>query len=294
MTEQHPNERPGDQPSPEGATQRFPTSGEEAGTRHVEQPTAPYGAQGTQEPTARHAASDPQPTPQQAVPSQPTAEYAAPGQAAASQADPGQAAPGQAAAGQAPTWGAPAPPRTGPRWTWRKTAATAAVALGIAGVGGAVVYAAAGAAGAETRAGGLRGGGGGFMIKGPGPMMGVLHGEFVVEQDGKYVTQLTQTGEVTQIDDDSVTAKSADGYTKIYVIDGDTTRKAIEQGDKVTIVATVSGDTATADSIVEGDRIMRGGPGGKFHDDDQPGGMPRDGRRGDGDGDEQEAPPPTR
>jgi hypothetical protein len=62
----------------------------------------------------------------------------------------------------------------------------------------------------------------------------------------------------TAISATSVTAKSDDGYTKTYTIDADTVTGndssdlcGIETGDEVTIVASVSGNAATADSVSE-------------------------------------------
>jgi hypothetical protein len=83
----------------------------------------------------------------------------------------------------------------------------------------------------------------------------------VSDGDGGYTTELTQTGEVTAISATSVTATSDDGYTKTYTIgaetvlgnesNGSTSGGEIATDDEVTIVASVSGDTATADSVTE-------------------------------------------
>ncbi|MBM7775148.1 hypothetical protein JOD54_005352 [Actinokineospora baliensis] len=197
-----------------------------------------------------------------------------------------------------PTWGAPVAERAQPRWSWKKTAAAGVVAVGIATAGGFAVYAASGAT-ADNATGGGRGGPGGGM--GGGGMGGrgggasalgnALHGEFTVsESDGKYGTRLLQVGEVTAIDDASVTAKSTDGYTKTYTIDANTVRQAIEQGDTVTIIATESGDTATATAITE--RGTTGGPGmGQGGTDGQQGVPPR--REDSTDGGAPEGAPPT-
>ena len=46
-----------------------------------------------------------------------------------------------------------------------------------------------------------------------------LHGEFVVsDANGGYTTMLTQTGTVTAVSATSITVKSDDGYTQIYMI----------------------------------------------------------------------------
>jgi hypothetical protein len=131
----------------------------------------------------------------------------------------------------------------------RRTVIAAAVAVGIAAAGGVAIYAASGS-GADQ----IGRGPGGLRVNGPvvgGPMADVEHGEF-------------QNGEVTAISDDSVTAKSDDGYTRTYVIDSDTVLgDGIEKGDDVTIVATTdgdkTGDRATATVISEqGQGMMPG------------------------------------
>ncbi|PPK70983.1 hypothetical protein V5P93_002842 [Actinokineospora auranticolor] len=188
--------------------------------------------------------------------------------------------------GESGAWGAPAsfaPPAGKPRWTWQKTAAAAAIAAGIAAAGGFAVYAASGATADSSNSrggpGGMGGMGGGMGGRGgAGGLMNALHGEYVVAaEDGSYQTKVMQTGEVTAVSDTSVTAKSADGYTKTYTIDSDTVKSAIENGDTVTIVATPSGGTAKADSVSE--RGTGGGPDGGMGpggaDGGQQGVMPR-------------------
>jgi len=86
-----------------------------------------------------------------------------------------------------------------------------------------------------------------------------LHGEFVVKDaDGKFVTRLTQQGEVTAVDSDSITIKSEDGYTKEYKVNGDTKIRRnheagkiadVKVGDNAAVVATKSGDDATAQNL---------------------------------------------
>ncbi|SDI15443.1 hypothetical protein SAMN05192558_101389 [Actinokineospora alba] len=149
-------------------------------------------------------------------------------------------------------WGAPVPERTEPGWSWKKTVAATGVALGVATAGGFAVYAASGAT-ADSPGG--RGGGPMLMRGGQG---GALHGEFVVpDERGGYKTQLTQTGEVTEVSDTALTAKSDDGYTKTYTIDGDTVRAAVEVGDEVVVTAD---EVGVAESIAEPSTMA--GPGG--------------------------------
>ncbi|MFF5991045.1 hypothetical protein [Prauserella flavalba] len=154
-------------------------------------------------------------------------------------------------------WGDPQPPRQDrPRWTARRTAVAVAIAAGIAVAGGAVVY--AGTSG-EPSQNVRMGGPAGAM---PG-LFDALHGDFVVSDGtGGYETQRMQTGEVAAIDDDSLTVESDDGYTQTYELGagaGDTA----ERGDTVTVLATVSGDTATATSITSGEGGFPGGPQGR-------------------------------
>jgi hypothetical protein len=166
-----------------------------------------------------------------------------------------------------PAWGGPPAPdrqeQKPRRWPAARIAVAAAVALGIAGAGATVVYASTGSAGSTTGQEQGPSGDGGPMGGGPGGanLTDALHGEYVVSDgDGGYTTELMQTGEVTAISDTSVTATSDDGYTKTYTIDADTVLGAnsdsnssgdIAKGDEVTITASVSGDTATADSVSE-------------------------------------------
>lgn len=163
-------------------------------------------------------------------------------------------------AGQAPPptdppaaqgWGAPLPP--GQRWTLRRTLIAAGVAVGIAAAGGVAIYAASGSASTGEDAGrpGLHvmppGGGDG----GPLMMFDLPRGEF-------------QTGKVTERGDTSITVASEDGFSRTYVVDDDTAQTDdIEEGDTVTVIATLDGDTATAESISElgtGDGSRRDGP----------------------------------
>ena len=140
-----------------------------------------------------------------------------------------------------PAWGAPQlPPPPGQGWTLRRTLIAAGVAVGIAAAGGVAIYAASGSANTGAQGGpGLHimppGGGDG----GPMMMFELPHGEF-------------QTGEVTELNDKSITVESDDDFTRTYAIDEDTTQtEGIEKGDKVTVIATPDGDTPKAASISE-------------------------------------------
>lgn len=126
----------------------------------------------------------------------------------------------------------------------------------------------------------------GFGV-GPG---GAIYGEFVTPDGDGYATHLMQTGTVSSVGDSSLEVKSADGHTQSYVLNSDTivngargwtaeSKGGVATGQTVTVVATKSGDKATANTIMArdakagmdemraGDEKMRmfkfrGGPGG--------------------------------
>jgi hypothetical protein len=87
--------------------------------------------------------------------------------------------------------------------------------------------------------------------------MAPLHGEFTVSDgNGGYKTAVMQRGEVTAVSSTSVTAKSEDGYTKVYAINSETefgnqSVSDIQNGDTVVVIATPEGDNATADAVIE-------------------------------------------
>lgn len=113
---------------------------------------------------------------------------------------------------------------------------------------------------------GMRGPGGPRGHKGPGGPG--IHGEFVTRNasgDG-YQTIATQNGEVTEVNENSITVKSEDGYTKKYSIDdnntnvsaGDDGTEDIKVGDEVHVMAIKDGDTYRAVQIhdrTQGQRI---------------------------------------
>jgi hypothetical protein len=108
--------------------------------------------------------------------------------------------------------------------------------------------------------------GGGF---GFGGLFGALHGQLVVTKPGGgYQTVDVQTGQVTAVSTTSITLKSADGFTKSYVITSSTIVDAqrdgigsVKVGNQATMVATVSGSTATATSINDLTLLHQGHPG---------------------------------
>ncbi|MDT7728597.1 MAG: hypothetical protein QOI21_5173 [Actinomycetota bacterium] len=163
-------------------------------------------------------------------------------------------------------WGAPPPaaepgaePGAKKGWNGRKTAIAVGVAVLIAAGGGVAI--AMGTSGGTTTAqqpgmggaggrqfGGTQGGAAGGETS---ALRNALHGDFVVA-DGKggYATERLQTGDVTAISATSISLTSKDGYAQVYTIDA-TTQKTSEPktGESVTVVAKVSGDTATATSV---------------------------------------------
>jgi hypothetical protein len=90
-----------------------------------------------------------------------------------------------------------------------------------------------------------------------GGLFGALHGQIVVAKPGGgYQTEDIQTGRVTTVSATSVTLRSADGFTKTYVITGSTIVDAqragigsVHTGNEASLLATVSGSTATAASL---------------------------------------------
>jgi hypothetical protein len=104
----------------------------------------------------------------------------------------------------------------------------------------------------------------GFAIPGPlvplgfGPF-GAIHGQFVAPKPGGgYQTIDTQRGTVTAVSSSSITVKSRDGFTKTYRVTSSThvaARRAgigtVKTGQTVSVLATVSGSSATATQIVD-------------------------------------------
>jgi hypothetical protein len=154
-----------------------------------------------------------------------------------------------------PVWGAP--PSEPAHWSLKKTLAAVGIAVVVAGVGAAVIHAAAGTTQQSGGPGfggppsGGQGGPGGFG-GGPAAATDALHGQFVVPDGrGGYATELTQTGVVTEISDASITARSEDGFTQTYTITTDTRqgRTEVEAGDTATIRGVAANGTNTATVI---------------------------------------------
>ncbi|SEP52979.1 hypothetical protein [Amycolatopsis saalfeldensis] len=183
---------------------------------------------------------------------------------------------------QGPTWGAApgtpgaAVPPQKKAWSGRKTAIAAGVAVVIAVGGGLAIWAGTSSNGASAQQGfggpggpGGTGGPGGFAGRaggfggGAAALRDALHGDFVVaDPTGGYVTERLQTGDVSALSATSVTLTSKDGYKQTYAIDSSTQKTGnVKTGDNVTVVAKVSGTTATATTLGEATTLQPGGQG---------------------------------
>jgi hypothetical protein len=105
-----------------------------------------------------------------------------------------------------------------------------------------------------------------------GGLFGVLHGQFVVAKPGGgNQTVDVQNGQVTAVSNTSVTLKSSDGFTMSYVISSSTLVDAqrdgigsVKVGNQASVVATVSGRTATATSVMDRTLVQQNWPGSGF------------------------------
>lgn len=173
--------------------------------------------------------------------------------------------------------------RAGRTWSTRKTAATAAIAIAVTGGAAAAAYGLSSAADSSSSQGqggpgGMGGGMGGGQAGGTGqagagqsgtgaggtaqggaPGMGAaglgiaggqpLYSQSVTEQNGEYVTTITQTGTVEKISDSSVTVKSSDGHTQVYTVSDSSLVSGISTGDEVMASGTKKDDAATLVSL---------------------------------------------
>ncbi|MBV9410256.1 MAG: hypothetical protein JO148_01560 [Acidimicrobiia bacterium] len=100
----------------------------------------------------------------------------------------------------------------------------------------------------------FRGGPGFGPGGGPG---GAIHGEFVQpDGSGGYRTVDEQVGDVTSVSSDSISVKSADGFSKTYSVDQNTAVNSgrdgianVKNGDKVSVNAVVTDGKAAARSV---------------------------------------------
>ena len=95
-----------------------------------------------------------------------------------------------------------------------------------------------------------------------------IHGEWVVPgRDGGWQTMASQVGEVTAVSATSIKVKSEDGYERTYTVDDNTVVHAgdegigdVATGDRVFVLAVVTGDTARAVDVRDATAV------GKRHD----------------------------
>ena len=106
-----------------------------------------------------------------------------------------------------------------------------------------------------------------------GGLLWALHGELVVPDGTGYKTVDVQRGEVTAVTPTSLTVVSKDHFSKTYVLTPATVIRAgrgtvatLNVGDKVGVLATVTGTTATATHVRDLTQLRAGrlpaGPGG--------------------------------
>ncbi|MGO4582911.1 hypothetical protein AB4Z38_03320 [Arthrobacter sp. 2RAF6] len=188
-------------------------------------------------------------------------------------------------------WGAPQQYNSGqPRpsffknWSLKKGLIVGGVAVVVAAAAGAGAYAAGnGTAAADTSSaqgpgagqngqGGFGGPGGanvgpGGLGVGMGGLNAAIHSEYVVLQNGSYVTMAGQLGTVTDISASSMTVKSEDGFTRTYALGTDVvvaegvrqrgsgttgttlTLADVKSGSSVRVTALKDSDKYTAQSI---------------------------------------------
>ncbi|MFE4543327.1 hypothetical protein [Arthrobacter sp. NPDC056727] len=188
----------------------------------------------------------------------------------------------------------------GKPWTMKRGLVVAGAATVLAAGAGATVYglgsnaAAANGTAAGTRGGsaqggvqgglpqdgGSMGGPGGMQAPGSGTVPGqggdfapdglggmgsgistAVHSEYVVEENGQYVTKVAQLGTVSAVSSGSVTVRSADGFTRTYTLSGDTAVSNMLQRRR----QSATGELTSAD-IVSGAtvRIVAGKDGSAF------------------------------
>lgn len=92
-----------------------------------------------------------------------------------------------------------------------------------------------------------------------GGAMAILHGQAVVaKRGGGYQTIDYQRGTITAVSMGSISVKSTDGFTQTYAVTGSTIVGAqrggigsVSTGNEASVIATVSGKTATAVKIID-------------------------------------------
>jgi hypothetical protein len=97
--------------------------------------------------------------------------------------------------------------------------------------------------------------GGGYT----GSFGNAVHGDFVVRTaTGAFATERVQTGKVTKLSATTLTLTSDDHYVGNYLLNASTvinrgaiTIDDVKLGDTVTVIATLSGSTATANTVTD-------------------------------------------
>lgn len=108
--------------------------------------------------------------------------------------------------------------------------------------------------------GGANAGPGGLGV-GMGGLNAAIHSEYVVLQNGSYVTMAGQLGTVTDISASSMTVKSEDGFTKTYalgtdvvVVEGMRQRGSGTTGTTLTLADVKSGSSVRVTALKESDK----------------------------------------
>ncbi|MDQ0863403.1 hypothetical protein [Arthrobacter globiformis] len=137
-----------------------------------------------------------------------------------------------------------------------------------------------GTQGSLPQDGGSRGGPGGMQAPGSGTVPGqggdfapyalggmgsgvpaAVHSEYVIEENGQYVTKVAQLGAVSAASSGSVTVKSSDGFTRTYTLSGDTVVSNLLQRRQ----QSATGDLTVADIVTGATvRIVAGKDGSAF------------------------------
>jgi hypothetical protein len=107
---------------------------------------------------------------------------------------------------------------------------------------------------------------------GVGGPFNTLHGQLVVTKPGGgYETVDLQNGQVTAVSTTSITLKSSDGFSQSYAVGAATMVNAqrdgigsVKVGNQAAVVATVSGGSATASSIIDLTLLQQEHPGFGF------------------------------
>ena len=156
-----------------------------------------------------------------------------------------------------PAWAHGERPATKRPRSWRRTVMAGVTVAAV--VGGAGLAVAASSSGTPANAATVTASQVSPVHPGWGPGMAIVHGQAVVAKSGGgYQTVDYQRGTVAAVSTTAITVKSSDGFTKSYAITDSTIVGAhrggigsIKDGDTASVVATVSGTTASAARIID-------------------------------------------